>query len=206
MARYTGPAWKVSRRLKYSTLESEKEFALGKNGKERRRYAPGQHGQRRAKLSEYGIQLQEKQKVRFTYGLSEKQFRNLFEKAGKMTGKHGDNFLILLETRLDNLVYRMGFASTRRQARQLVNHQHILVDGKKCDIPSYLVKPGQTIAVKESSKGIAFIREAIDQNFARKEYVSVDNEKLEGKFVRLPERSEVLPEIKENLIVEFYNR
>ena len=206
MARYTGPAWKVSRRLKYSTLESEKEFALGKNGKERRRYAPGQHGQRRAKLSEYGIQLQEKQKVRFTYGLSEKQFRNLFDKAGKMTGKHGDNFLILLETRLDNLVYRMGFASTRRQARQLVNHQHILVDGKKCDIPSYLVKPGQTIAVKESSKGIAFIREAIDQNFARKEYVSVDNEKLEGKFVRLPERSEVLPEIKENLIVEFYNR
>ena len=206
MARYTGPAWKVSRRLKYSTLESEKEFALGKNGKERRRYAPGQHGQRRTKLSEYGIQLQEKQKVRFTYGLSEKQFRNLFEKAGKMTGKHGDNFLILLETRLDNLVYRMGFASTRRQARQLVNHQHILVDGKKCDIPSYLVKPGQTIAVKETSKGIAFIHEAIDQNFARKEYVSVDNEKLEGKFVRLPERSEVLPEIKENLIVEFYNR
>ena len=206
MARYTGPAWKVSRRLKYSTLESEKEFALGKNGKERRRYAPGQHGQRRAKLSEYGIQLQEKQKVRFTYGLSEKQFRNLFEKAGKMAGKHGDNFLILLETRLDNLVYRMGFALTRRQARQLVNHQHILVDGKKCDIPSYLVKPGQTIAVKESSKGIAFIHEAIDQNFARKEYVSVDNEKLEGKFVRLPERSEVLPEIKENLIVEFYNR
>ena len=206
MARYTGPAWKVSRRLKHSTLESEKEFALGKNGKERRRYAPGQHGQRRAKLSEYGIQLQEKQKVRFTYGLSEKQFRNLFDKAGKMTGKHGDNFLILLETRLDNLVYRMGFASTRRQARQLVNHQHILVDGKKCDIPSYLVKPGQTIAVKESSKGIAFIHEAIDQNFARKEYVSVDNEKLEGKFVRLPERSEVLPEIKENLIVEFYNR
>ncbi|MBO7536244.1 MAG: 30S ribosomal protein S4 [Bacilli bacterium] len=206
MARYTGPAWKVSRRLKYSTLESEKEFALGKNGNERRRYAPGQHGQRRAKLSEYGIQLQEKQKVRFTYGLSEKQFRNLFDKAGKMAGKHGDNFLILLETRLDNLVYRMGFASTRRQARQLVNHQHILVDGKKCDIPSYLVKPGQTIAVKESSKGIAFIHEAIDQNFARKEYVSVDNEKLEGKFVRLPERSEVLPEIKENLIVEFYNR
>ena len=206
MARYTGPAWKVSRRLKYSTLESEKEFALGKNGKERRRYAPGQHGQRRGKLSEYGTQLQEKQKVRFTYGLSEKQFRNLFDKAGKMAGKHGDNFLILLETRLDNLVYRMGFALTRRQARQLVNHQHILVDGKKCDIPSYLVKPGQTISVKETSKNIAFIREAIDQNFARKEYISVDNEKLEGKFVRLPERSEVLPEIKENLIVEFYNR
>ena len=206
MARYTGPAWKVSRRLKYSTLESEKEFALGKNGKERRRYAPGQHGQRRAKLSEYGTQLQEKQKVRFTYGLSEKQFRNLFEKAGKMAGKHGDNFLILLETRLDNLVYRMGFALTRRQARQLVSHGHILVDGKKCDIPSFLVKPGQEIAVKETSRNISFIHEAIDQNFARKEYVSVDNEALVGKFVRLPERSEVLPEIKENLIVEFYNR
>ena len=206
MARYIEDSCRVCRR------EGEKLFLKGsrcytdKCAMARRAYAPGQHGQRRAKLSEYGIQLQEKQKVRFTYGLSEKQFRNLFDKAGKMAGKHGDNFLILLETRLDNLVYRMGFASTRRQARQLVNHQHILVDGKKCDIPSYLVKPGQTIAVKETSKGIAFIHEAIDQNFARKEYVSVDNEKLEGKFVRLPERSEVLPEIKENLIVEFYNR
>lgn len=206
MARYTGPAWKISRRLKYSTLESEKEFAIGKNGKQRRNYAPGQHGQRRGKLSEYGVQLQEKQKVRFTYGLSEKQFRNLFDKAGKLPGKHGDNFLIMLETRLDNLVYRMGFATTRRQARQLVSHQHILVDGKKCDIPSLLLKPGQVIAVKESSRKIGFVQDALASTFTRKEYVEVNNEKVEGKFLRLPERSEILPEIKENLIVEFYNR
>lgn len=206
MARYTGPAWKVSRRLKYSTLESEKEFAIGKNGKQRRNYAPGQHGQRRGKLSEYGTQLQEKQKVRFTYGLSEKQFRTLFDKAGKLEGKHGDNFLIMLETRLDNLVYRMGFASTRRQARQLVSHQHILVDGKRCDIPSYLCKPGQVIAVKEGSRKLAVIQDALASTFTRKDYVEVNNEKAEGKFIRLPERSEILPEIKENLIVEFYNR
>ena len=206
MARYTGPAWKISRRLKYSTLESEKEFAIGKNGKQRRDYAPGQHGQRRGKLSEYGVQLHEKQKVRFTYGLSERQFRTLFDKAGKMSGKHGDNFLILLETRLDNLVYRMGFATTRRQARQLVAHKHILVDGKCVDIPSYLCKPGQVIEVKENSKRNPFVREALELNFTRKEYVSVDNEKVKGTFLRLPERSEILPEIKENLIVEFYNR
>ena len=141
MARYTGPAWKVSRRLKFSTLENGKEFAIGKNGKERRDYAPGQHGQRRGKLTEYGLQNQEKQKVRFVYGVSEKQFHNTFLKAGKLAGKHGDNFLIMLETRLDNLVYRLGLATTRRQARQLVNHGHITVDGKKVSIPSYFVKP-----------------------------------------------------------------
>lgn len=132
MARYTGPSWKQSRRLKFSVLENGKEL-------QKRNYAPGQHGQRRAKLSEYALQLQEKQKVRFTYGVSEKQFRNLFTKAGKLEGKHGENFLFLLESRLDNLVYRMGFATTRRQARQLVNHGHVLVDGKKVDIPSYIV-------------------------------------------------------------------
>ena len=126
MARYTGPSWKQSRRLKYSVLENGKEL-------QKRNYAPGQHGQRRAKLSEYAQQLQEKQKVRFTYGVSEKQFRNLFNKAEKLEGKHGENFLFLLESRLDNLVYRLGFAATRRQARQLVNHGHIVVDGNKVD-------------------------------------------------------------------------
>ena len=206
MARYTGPAWKVSRRLKFSTLENGKEFGIGANGKQKRDYAPGQHGQRRAKLSEYGIQLQEKQKVRFIYGMNERQFHNTFVKAGKLAGKHGDNFLIMLESRLDNLVYRLGFAVTRRQARQLVNHGHILVDGNKVDIPSYICKPGQVIAVAEKSRGLLIIKEALETIVTRKEYVSFDENKLEGTFVRLPERSEFLTEIKENLIVEFYNR
>ena len=199
MARYTGPSWKVSRRLKYSVLETGKEL-------QKRNYAPGQHGQRRAKLSEYAQQLQEKQKVRFTYGVNEKQFRNLFNKAGILEGKHGENFLFLLESRLDNLVYRLGFASTRRQARQLVNHGHVLVDGKKVDIPSYTVKPGQTIELKEGSKNLAIVKEALEATVTRLGFVSFDENKGVGTYVRLPERSEILPEIRENLIVEFYNR
>ena len=172
----------------------------------KRNYAPGQHGQRRAKLSEYAQQLQEKQKVRFTYGVNEKQFRNLFNKAEKLEGKHGENFLFLLESRLDNLVYRLGFAATRRQARQLVNHGHIVVDGKKVDIPSYTVKPGQTIALKETSKNLQIVKEALENTVARLGFVSYDENKGVGTYVRLPERSEILPEIRENLIVEFYNR
>lgn len=206
MARYTGPVWKISRRLGYSILGSGKEFATGKNGKERRRYAPGQHGQRRRKLSEYGIQLHEKQKVRFTYGMNEKQFRKFFDLAGKMKGNRGDNFMILLESRLDNLVYRIGFASTRRQARQLVNHGHILVDGRKVDIPSYIVRPGQTISVKESSRKLAIIQDALANLVTRKEYVTFDETKMEGTFTRLPERNEFMTDINDTLIVEFYNR
>ena len=178
----------------------------GKNGKERRDYAPGQHGQRRGKLTEYGMQNQEKQKVRFVYGMSEKQFHNTFLKAGKLAGKHGDNFLIMLETRLDNLVYRLGLATTRRQARQLVNHGHITVDGKKVSIPSYFVKPGQVIGVKETSRKFVIIKEALEAMVSRKEYVSFDENKMEGTLVRLPERNEFLEDIHENLIVEFYNR
>ena len=199
MARYTGPSWKQSRRLKYSILENGKEL-------QKRNYAPGQHGQRRAKLSEYGMQLQEKQKVRFTYGINEKQFHNLFIKAGKKPGKHGDNFLCLLECRLDNLVYRLGFAATRRQARQLVNHGHITLDGKKADIPSMLVNPGQKIALKESSRGLQIVKDALEATVSRVPFVSFDENTNTGTFVRLPERSEILPDIKENLIVEFYNR
>ena len=206
MARYTGPAWKVSRRLKFSTLENGKEFAVGKNGKERRNYAPGQHGQRRGKLTEYGLQLQEKQKVRNVYGMNEKQFHNTFLKASKMKGKAGDNFLIMLETRLDNLVYRLGFASTRRQARQLVNHGHITVDGKKVSIPSFFVKPGQVIGLKEQSRNLKVVLENVEALVATNEYVSFDKDKLEGTLVRLPERGEFLEDIQENLIVEFYNR
>lgn len=200
MARYTGSSWKQSRRLKFSVLENGKEL-------QKRNYAPGQHGQRRAKLSEYGIQLQEKQKVRFTYGVNEKQFHNLFVKAGKLEGKHGENFLFLLESRIDNLVYRMGFASTRRQARQLVNHGHITLDGKKVDIPSLLVKPGQVISVKESSRNLTIVTESLEvMKGSRLGFVSFDDNKMEGTFVRYPERHEIMPEIKENLIVEFYNR
>lgn len=199
MARYTGPVWKKSRRLKFSILESGKEL-------QRRAYAPGQHGQSRSKLSEYGMQLQEKQKVRLTYGLNEKQFHNLFVKAGKMSGKHGDNFLTLLECRLDNLVYRLGLAATRRQARQLVNHGHIVVDGHKVDIPSYLCKPGQTIALKESSRSLEIVKAALEATVTRVPFVSFDEQTQTGTFVRLPERSEILPDIRENLIVEFYNR
>lgn len=206
MARYTGPSWKVSRRLHFSTLENGKEFAIGKNGKARRDYAPGQHGQRRGKLTEYGTQIQEKQKVRFIYGINEKQFHNTFLKAGKMAGKTGDNFLVMLETRLDNLVYRIGFASTRRQARQLVNHGHIIVDGKKVNIPSYFVKPGQVIGLAENSRKLVVVKEALEAIVSRKEYISFDENKLEGTLVRLPERNEFLEDIRENLIVEFYNR
>lgn len=199
MARYTGPSWKQSRRLKFSILENGKEL-------QKRPYAPGQHGQRRAKLSEYGMQLQEKQKVRFTYGVNEKQFYNLFVKAGKLPGKQGDNFLFLLESRLDNLVYRLGFASTRRQARQLVNHGHITLDGRKADIPSMLVNPGQKIALKESSKGLQIVKDALETTVTRVPFVSFDADTNTGTFVRMPERSEILPDIKENLIVEYYNR
>ena len=199
MARYTGPSWKQSRRLKFSILENGKEL-------QKRPYAPGQHGQRRAKISEYGLQLQEKQKVRFYYGVNEKQFRNLFEKAAKIPGKQGDNFLFLLESRLDNLVYRLGFAATRRQARQLVNHGHIVLDGKKADIPSLLVKPGQTIALKPASKSLQIVKDALEATVPRLAFVSFDENTQVGTFVRYPERSEILTEIHENLIVEFYNR
>ena len=199
MARYTGPSWKKSRRLGISLSETGKELA-------RRPYAPGQHGNQRSKLSEYGSQLQEKQKLRFMYGLNERQFKTLFNKASKMEGKHGENFMILLETRLDNLVYRLGFASTRRQARQLVSHGHVTVDGSRVDIPSYLVKPGQVIGLRERSQELAIIKENLESVVTRLDFVSYDENKLEGTFTRLPERGELNAEIDEALIVEYYNK
>ncbi|ERJ13633.1 30S ribosomal protein S4 [Haloplasma contractile] len=200
MARYTGPSWKKSRRLGFSILETGKEL-------QRRPYAPGQHGQgRRRKDSEYGLQLKEKQKLRFTYGINERQFRRVFDDAGKLQGKHGENFMFLLETRLDNVVYRMGLARTRRQARQLVGHGHITVNGKRLDIPSYRVKPGQTIGIREKSRDLAIVKEALELTVSRPEFVTFDDNKLEGTFVRLPERDEIHPEIAEHLIVEFYSR
>lgn len=199
MSRYTGPQWKISRRLGFSTLETGKELS-------RRPYAPGQHGQKRRKLTEYGTQLAEKQKVRNMYGMNEKQFRNTFFRAAKMDGVTGINFFCLLESRLDNLTYRLGLAPTRRAARQLVNHGHILVNGKKADIPSYQVKVGDVISVKEKSKNLAVIKASVEATSHIPGFVEFDAEKLEGKYVRLPERSELNQEINESLIVEYYNR
>lgn len=200
MARYTGPVWKKSRRLGISLTGTGKEL-------DKRPYAPGQHGaNQRRKLSEYGLQLQEKQKLRFMYGLNERQFRTLFDRAGKMKGVHGENFMVLLESRLDNLVYRLGLARTRRQARQLVNHGHVTVDGSRVDIPSYLVKPGQTIGLREKSRNLDIVKEAIEVTNFVPEYLTFDADKLEGTFNRLPERSELPSEISEQLIVEFYSR
>ncbi len=200
MSRYTGPQYKKSRRLGFSTLETGKELA-------RRPYAPGIHGSsRRKKVSEYGVQLQEKQKVRFMYGLNEKQFRKTFDKASKLKGIHGENFLKLLESRLDNLVYRMGLSTTRRGARQIVNHGHILVNGKKVNIPSYTCKPGDIISVKENSQEHKAIRQTLEANIKPAPFVEFDSKKLTGTYVRYPERNELSAEINESLIVEFYNR
>lgn len=199
MSRYTGSTYRKSRRLGFSVLENGKELA-------RRPYAPGQHGTDRKKVSDYGVQLQEKQKVRFMYGLNEKQFRKIFDEAGKMKGVHGENFLRLLESRLDNLVYRIGFSTTRKGARQLVNHGHITVNGKKVDIPSYRVKPGDVISVKDSDRDLAIIKSSLEATHNRVEYITYDDKKMVATYVRYPERSELNAGINESLIVEFYNR
>ena len=171
MSRYTGSTYRKSRRLGFSVLENGKELA-------KKPYAPGQHGNdRRKKLSNYGTQLQEKQKVRFMYGVNEKQFKKIFNDAGKMKGVHGENFLKLLESRLDNLVYRMGFANTRRAARQLVNHGHITVNGKKVDIPSYRVKPGDVITLKEQSMNHPAVVASLESINNRVEFVTLARKK-----------------------------
>ena len=200
MARYTKSSYRISRRLGFSTLETGEELA-------RKPYAPGAHGNKKAKkLSNYGVQLQEKQKVRFMYGLNEKQFKKTFEDAGKMKGVHGENLFKLLESRLDNLVYRIGFATTRRGARQLVNHGHITVNGKKVDIPSYRCVPGDVITLKESDKELAIVKSSLEALSKRVEYITYDEAKMTATFVRYPERTELNGEINESLIVEFYNR
>lgn len=203
MARITKPVNKTSRRLGFSILETGKEFSKGKQ----RQYAPGQHGPtKRVKLTNYGIQLREKQRIRYMYGINERQFYNTYKKAAKMQGVTGHNFLFMLESRLDNVVYRMGFATTRRQARQFVNHGHFLVDGKKVDIPSYQVKPGQIIEVKEKSSNMAAINEALEATLTTPAFVDVDKNAKKGKYVRLPERAELNTEVNELLVVEYYNR
>ena len=200
MARYTGPVYKKARRLGFSILENGKELA-------KRPYAPGAHGNdKRRKSSEYGIQLKKKKKIRLMYGLNEKQFHKLFEKAQNMKGTAGHNLLNLLESRLDNLVYRLGLAKTRRAARQVVNHGHISVNGIKVDIPSYQVKVGDVIAVRENSLEHGAIKEAVEACTSRPAFVDFDKNKLSGTYLRLPDRSELNQEVNETLIVEFYNR
>lgn len=199
MSRYTGPKFKLSRRLGVSLSGTGKEL--------KRPYPPGQHGQnQRRKVSEYGLQLMEKQKLRHMYGLSEKQFSNLFVKASKMPGITGETFMILLESRLDNLVYRLGFANTRAGARQLVNHGHITLNGKKATIPSIQVLPGDVIGLRERSRSLASVKEALENRNYLPSYLEYNETAMEGTYTRLPERSELPQEIDEKLIVEFYSR
>ena len=208
MARYRGPREKLERRLGVDLgLKGERRLA-GKSALDKRPYASGQHGQRRAKISEYGMQLREKQKAKFMYGVSEKQFRTLFKEAARKEGNTGELLIQLLEQRLDNVVYRMGFATTRAFARQLVNHGHVLVDGKRVDIPSYRVKPGQKIEIREKSKNNPQIARSIEltNQTGIVEWVDVEKDKLFGIFTRIPEREEVKIPVEERFIVELYSK
>jgi len=208
MARYRGPVEKIERRFGVSlNLKGERRLA-GKSALEKRPYGPGQHGQRRKKVSEYGLQLNEKQKAKFMYGVSEKQMRALFAEAKRRAGNTGTNLITLIEQRLDNVIYRMGFASTRRFARQLVNHGHVLVDGKKVDIASFRVKPGQKIEIATKSKTNVQVVRAIEltNQTGLAPWVDIDAEKVFGIFTRLPEREEVVIPVEERLIVELYSK
>ena len=200
MSRYTGSSYKQARRVGFSISETGKELA-------KRPFGPGQHGKdRKGKLSDYGTQLKEKQKVRFMYGVNERQFRKTFDEASKMKGIQGTNFLRLLESRLDNLVYRIGFATTRRGARQLVNHGHVTVNGNKVDIPSYRVKVGDVISIKDADKNLKVVTESLAKVSRRVEFINYDENKMEATYVRMPERNELNADINEALIVEFYNK
>ncbi|MEA2047981.1 MAG: 30S ribosomal protein S4 [Campylobacterota bacterium] len=208
MARYRGPVERLERRLGVDLgLKGERRLA-GKSALEKRPYAPGQHGQRRTKISEYGLQLQEKQKAKFMYGVSEKQFRALYKEANSKDGNTGSILIQLLEQRLDNVVYRMGFATTRASARQFVNHGHVLVDGKRVDIPSYRVKAGDKIEIREKSKTNPQIIRAVEltNQTGMVEWVDMDKEKLFGLFTRIPERAEIAIPVEERLIVELYSK
>lgn len=201
MARYTGPSTKIARKFGEPIFGPDKSY-------ERKNYPPGQHGlaKKRKKTSEYGVQLKEKQKVKYTYGLLERQFRNLYEKAAKMKGKKGENLLLLLESRIDNLVYRMGIAPSRAAARQLVNHCHIVLNGELCSIPSALVRPGDVIGVRERSKSLEVIQDSLASSANRYSWLEWDATKLAGKYLNLPERTEIPETINEQLIVELYSK
>lgn len=201
MARYTGPKSRIDRRFGEAILGSEKVLS-------RRNFAPGQHGHdRRRKTSEYGVMLAEKQKAKYMYGVLERQFRNLFEKAAKMEGIKGENLLQLLESRLDNVVYRLGIAPTRRAARQLVGHKHITVDGQVVSIPSFLVKPGQVVAVRQKSKSLEVVEASLAGfNHSKYPWIEWDEQAKGGKFLHRPDRADIPENIKEQLIVELYSK
>ena len=200
MARYTGPSTKIARKFGEPIFGTDKDF-------EKRNYPPGQHGlaSKRKKKSEYGTQLKEKQKVKYTYGLLERQFRNLYEKASRMKGQKGENLLMLLESRLDNLVYRMGIAPTRAAARQLVSHAHITLNGVVCNIPSAIVKPGDVVAVRERSKSLEVITNSV-ASAAKYSWIEFDAKSLTGKYLNTPVRTEIPETINEQLIVELYSK
>jgi len=200
MARYTGPTTKIARKFGEPIFGPDKNF-------ERKNHPPGQHGlaKKRKKTSEYGLQLKEKQKVKSTYGLLERQFRNLYERASRMKGRKGENLIFLLESRLDNVVYRLGIAPTRRAARQLVNHRHIVVNGDVVCIPSFHVKSGMTIGVRERSKSLEVITNSVGRQ-SRYSWLEWDAALMTGKFLNVPERSEIPENIKEQLIVELYSK
>jgi small subunit ribosomal protein S4 len=201
MARYTGPKTKIARKFGEAIFGEDKSF-------EKKNYPPGQHGnnRRRGKKSEYAIQLMEKQKAKYTYGILERQFRNLFKKANSSKGVTGEVLLQLCESRLDNLVYRLGISSTRSGARQLVSHRHITVNNEICNIPSRTIKPGEVIGVREKSKSVAAIENSISANSSIYEWVSWNGDRMQGTFVSLPVRDQIPENIKEQLIVELYSK
>ena len=200
MARYTGPSTKIARKFGEPIFGADRHF-------EKRNYPAGEHGlaRKRKKSSEYGIQLKEKQKVKYAYGLLERQFRNLYEKASRMKGQKGENLILLLESRLDNLVYRMGIAPTRAAARQLVSHAHITVNGHVCNIPSAIMKPGDIIAVRERSKSLEVITNSV-ASAAKYSWIEFDAKTLTGKYINTPVRTEIPETIDEQLIVELYSK
>ena len=200
MARYTGPSTKIARKFGEPIFGTDKDF-------EKRNYPPGQHGlaSKRKKKSEYGIQLKEKQKVKYTDGLLERQFRNLYERASRMKGQKGENLIILLESRLDNIVYRLGIAPTRAAARQLVSHAHITLNGVVCNIPSAHVKPGDVVAVRERSKSLEVITNSV-ASAAKYSWLDFDAKALTGKYLNVPVRTEIPETINEQLIVELYSK
>ncbi|NNE01738.1 MAG: 30S ribosomal protein S4 [Eudoraea sp.] len=201
MARYTGPKSKIARKFGEAIFGEDKSF-------DKKNYPPGQHGnnRRRGKKSEYAIQLMEKQKAKYTYGILEKQFRNIFAKANRSKGVTGEVLLQLCETRLDNVVYRMGISNSRRGARQLVSHRHITVNGELVNIPSYSLKPGDVVGVREKSKSLQAIEDALASNSSVYEWITWNSEKKEGAFVAIPERVQIPENIKEQLIVELYSK
>ena len=201
MARYTGPKTKIARKFGEAIFGEDKSF-------EKKNYPPGQHGnnRRRGKKSEYAIQLMEKQKAKYTYGILERQFRNLFKKANSSKGVTGEVLLQLCESRLDNIVYRLGIAPTRSGARQLVSHRHITVNDEICNIPSRIIKAGQIIGVREKSKSVAAIENSLSNNLSVYEWISWNSDRMQGTFVSLPQREQIPENIKEQLIVELYSK